>query len=227
MTSAQGTNVGAPHGAIRARQGEDDAAAVMTTGGGVGLGLFIRRHREALGYSLQELADLAGCTKSHLWMLETGASANPTVSMLKGLAKGLGLPATSVFAAALGQEDRSLRAALERILAEPYGCSFCDSGKLRNPVKPHEEDCGFAMAAAALARPMKAVPREPTQEMMVVMADLSVALLRGEIHPDTYWKAIYDAAPSRASETEALQGNAESPSSSDLNATSGISRPPE
>lgn len=34
--SAQGTNAGAPHGAIRARQGEDDAAAVMTTGGGVG-----------------------------------------------------------------------------------------------------------------------------------------------------------------------------------------------
>lgn len=33
--SAQGTNVGAPDGAIRARQGEDDAAAVMTTGGGV------------------------------------------------------------------------------------------------------------------------------------------------------------------------------------------------
>ena len=34
--SAQETNVGAPHGAIRARQGEADAAAVMTTGGGVG-----------------------------------------------------------------------------------------------------------------------------------------------------------------------------------------------
>lgn len=33
----EGTNVGAPHGAIRARQGEDDAAAVMTTGGGVEL----------------------------------------------------------------------------------------------------------------------------------------------------------------------------------------------
>jgi hypothetical protein len=45
--------------------------------------------------------------------------------------------------------------ALERagkaILAEPYGCAFCDSGKLRNPEKGHNERCGFWLLEAALA----------------------------------------------------------------------------
>lgn len=39
--------------------------------------------------------------------------------------------------------------------------------------------------------------------------------------------ACFILRPSSASETAPLQGNAESPPSSDLNATSGISRPPE
>jgi hypothetical protein len=40
--------------------------------------------------------------------------------------------------------------ALAAILAEPHGCVFCDSGKLRNPDKQHEITCGFDMARAAL-----------------------------------------------------------------------------
>lgn len=40
--------------------------------------------------------------------------------------------------------------ALQRILAEPYGCAFCDSGKLRNPAKDHDENCGFALARAVV-----------------------------------------------------------------------------
>lgn len=42
--------------------------------------------------------------------------------------------------------------AIRAILAEPHGCPFCDSGKLRNPNKGHGESCGFAMAEA-LTRP--------------------------------------------------------------------------
>lgn len=45
--------------------------------------------------------------------------------------------------------------ALQEILAEPYGCRFCDSGKLRNTAKPHDSCCGFELARAAIA---KAVP---------------------------------------------------------------------
>ena len=46
-----------------------------------------------------------------------------------------------------------LEAALLRILAEPDGCPFCDSGKLRtpdNPAKGHNGECGFFMAQKAL-----------------------------------------------------------------------------
>lgn len=44
-----------------------------------------------------------------------------------------------------------LRAALRALLASPYGCVFCDSGKFRNPAKPyHRPDCGFLLAAMAL-----------------------------------------------------------------------------
>lgn len=44
-----------------------------------------------------------------------------------------------------------MRRALEALVAEPHGCVFCDSGKLRNPNKPHAPDCGFDMAQTALA----------------------------------------------------------------------------
>ncbi len=43
--------------------------------------------------------------------------------------------------------------ALEAIFAEPYGCRFCDSGKLRtpnNPAKFHDDNCGFWMAYTLL-----------------------------------------------------------------------------
>jgi hypothetical protein len=45
---------------------------------------------------------------------------------------------------------RPLETALRAILAEPYGCRFCDSGVLRNPQKGHDADCGFFLAASAL-----------------------------------------------------------------------------
>lgn len=64
-------------------------------------GRFIRDQREALGLSLQELADRAGCTKSHVWEIEDGRSKNPTVKMVHGLAEGLGVPVMAVFSAAL------------------------------------------------------------------------------------------------------------------------------
>lgn len=36
--------------------------------------------------------------------------------------------------------------ALKLILADPHGCRFCDSGKLRNPSKEHDNDCGYFAA---------------------------------------------------------------------------------
>jgi hypothetical protein len=45
----------------------------------------------------------------------------------------------------------ALDGALEEILAEPYGCVFCDSGKLRNPTKGHTTECGFGLAQDELS----------------------------------------------------------------------------
>lgn len=47
----------------------------------------------------------------------------------------------------LGRAEEALRCLLE----EPYGCPFCDSGKLRRPQGTHDDDCGFAIARAYLA----------------------------------------------------------------------------
>lgn len=42
--------------------------------------------------------------------------------------------------------------ALKLILAEPYGCPMCDSGKLRDPQKEHWPECGYPRARAVVER---------------------------------------------------------------------------
>lgn len=41
-----------------------------------------------------------------------------------------------------------IETAVRAIMAEPHGCVFCDSGKLRNPKKQHDPMCGFGLAAS-------------------------------------------------------------------------------
>jgi len=45
---------------------------------------------------------------------------------------------------------KPLEDALKAILADPTGCAFCDSGRLRSPVKGHDRECGFRMAEEVL-----------------------------------------------------------------------------
>ncbi len=48
-----------------------------------------------------------------------------------------------------------LFAAVQRIVASPFGCRFCDSGKLRtenDPAKYHAADCGFMLARNAMTK---------------------------------------------------------------------------
>jgi ribosome-binding protein aMBF1 (putative translation factor) len=68
---------------------------------GLSLAEFVKEHRTAQGWSLQELADRAGCTKGHVWEIEAGNSRNPTVKMVHGLAVALGVPAMALFRAAV------------------------------------------------------------------------------------------------------------------------------
>lgn len=49
----------------------------------------IKTRRRELGLSLQDIADRAGCTKSHVWEIEKGRSTNPTISMALALSDAL------------------------------------------------------------------------------------------------------------------------------------------
>ncbi len=53
------------------------------------MGSFIKARRVALGMSLQDVADAAGCTKAHVWEIEKGRAKNPTLWMILGLCDGL------------------------------------------------------------------------------------------------------------------------------------------
>jgi len=47
--------------------------------------------RQLLGLSLQDVADRAGMTKSHIWEIEAGNARNPTLGAMIGIAKALGV----------------------------------------------------------------------------------------------------------------------------------------
>lgn len=53
------------------------------------MGPFIKRRRAALRLSLQTVADLIGCTKSHVWALENGLGTNPSIGMALALCRAL------------------------------------------------------------------------------------------------------------------------------------------
>jgi hypothetical protein len=68
---------------------------------------------------------------------------------------GDGFPTNVAFVIRACNAHDELVSALHAILNEPFGCRFCDSGKLRtpdNPEKTHDDDCGFLLARAALAK---------------------------------------------------------------------------
>lgn len=50
------------------------------------------------------------------------------------------------------RELHELTNAVKRILAEPYGCSLCDSGVPRNLEKGHQPDCPYELARLAIQR---------------------------------------------------------------------------
>jgi transcriptional regulator with XRE-family HTH domain len=51
------------------------------------LGAKIKSLRTQHKLSLQEVADAVGASKAHIWDLERGASKNPSMELLMGLAK--------------------------------------------------------------------------------------------------------------------------------------------
>lgn len=54
-----------------------------------GLGARLRTYRMKKGLSLQKLADAVGASKAHIYELETGRSANPSLTLLTALSREL------------------------------------------------------------------------------------------------------------------------------------------
>jgi DNA-binding XRE family transcriptional regulator len=84
-----------------AMQAVADAAMQIKVTSKLSMRKMITDMRFDLGLSLQEVADRAGITKSHMWEIEQGRSANPTIRTVYGLSKALGIPFVSLAAGAL------------------------------------------------------------------------------------------------------------------------------
>jgi transcriptional regulator with XRE-family HTH domain len=56
------------------------------------MGRMLRETREAKGLTQEQIAQKAGVTEAYISMLESGARKNPSLAMLKRLAKILGVP---------------------------------------------------------------------------------------------------------------------------------------
>ena len=68
---------------------------------GLALGDLIRQNREGWGLSLKGLADVVGCSKAHLWEIESSRSVNPSAQLIGALADALRLPPIQILNAAL------------------------------------------------------------------------------------------------------------------------------
>jgi transcriptional regulator with XRE-family HTH domain len=69
------------------------------------LGEELKAARANARMSLQEVADRSGFTKSHVWEVEQGRSRNPTIGMVAGLSKALGVPFLRLAQAALNSSE--------------------------------------------------------------------------------------------------------------------------
>ena len=55
------------------------------------MALAIQKRRKELGMSLDDVAKAAGTSKSHVWELEQGRAANPTIEMAMSLCRALSM----------------------------------------------------------------------------------------------------------------------------------------
>lgn len=99
--------------------------------------------------TLDELDEvIAELEQSRLSHQSSEATLTMTVARLGGRVEGA--PTHRINFLQRIDELRRVETALQAILKEPFGCPFCDSGKLRNPNKDHTSTCGFRLAAEAM-----------------------------------------------------------------------------
>ena len=67
--------------------------------------------RRDANQSLQDVADAVGVTKTHIWELEKGRTANPSLLIIKGLADHFGVSVTSLVEEDIDADDADQRIA--------------------------------------------------------------------------------------------------------------------
>lgn len=61
--------------------------------------------------SLQDVADAVGVTKTHIWELEKGRTANPSLAVIRGLAEHFGVSVASLVGEDIHADDVNQRIA--------------------------------------------------------------------------------------------------------------------
>lgn len=61
----------------------------------------LRSKRRSAGLTLDQVAQRAGTSKSHIWDFENGREVRPSIYLLNELSKALGIPLSHLCAAAL------------------------------------------------------------------------------------------------------------------------------
>lgn len=102
--------------------------------GVLSLGEEVKVARSAARLSLQDVADRSGFTKSHVWEIEKARARNPTVGMIAGLSKALGVPFLRLAQAALN----SLEGAKETTTHSGTAGRNMQAKDHANPVFTHE-----------------------------------------------------------------------------------------
>ena len=69
----------------------------------MGIGTRLKQLRVGANQSLQEVADAVDASKAHIWEIERGGSKNPSMDLLRKLAKHFGISVSSL----IGEEPPS------------------------------------------------------------------------------------------------------------------------
>lgn len=69
------------------------------------IGARLKQLRMRKGQSLQRVADEVGSSKAHIWELETGKSANPSIALLRRLAEHLGVSTAYLVGEEVGADE--------------------------------------------------------------------------------------------------------------------------
>lgn len=89
----------------------------------------VRLLRKVQGLSLQDVADRAKISKTHVWEIEQQRSKNPTIATLVAMARGLGVAPVAL----LGEMDTPPLHPLAMKVAVDVDRAFRDAGRDRLP----------------------------------------------------------------------------------------------